>query len=81
MYVNDLFTVPENCNMSYTNKIVVIDTGKTSKQSEQKMKCWNEVDLWIAFNELSLNVRKTVHYVWNLLDSFTSNLNITINIK
>lgn len=82
MCINDLLTtVPENCIMSYINKTVVIDTGKTSKQSEQEMKYWNEVELWIAFNELSLNVTKTVHCVWNLLYSFTSNLNITINIK
>ena len=62
IYINDLLTiVPKESIICYADDTVILSIGSIWEQTQNKMnKLLNEVSTWIALNELSLNVKKTI---------------------
>ena len=83
IYINDLLTiVPKENIISYADDTVIL-RGSTWEQTQNKMnKLLNEVSTWIALNELSLNVKKTVFMALRIYsNSVPNNLKIFIGNK
>ena len=84
IYINDLLTIlPKENIISYADDTVMLSMGSTWEQTQNKMnKLLNEVSPWIALNELSLNLKKTVFMVLGIYsNSVPNNLKIFIGNK
>ena len=82
VYINDLLSfVPENCTVSCAVDTVILSSDINWKKTEEKMnKYLHDVHIWIALNELSLNVSKTVYMAFGIYsNSIPTNLKIDIN--
>ena len=82
LYINDLFDVlPENTVLSYADDTVVVCTGTSWNEAQQKMNhTLQSVSVWLALNQLTLNVSKTVYIPYGITKkSIPKELVIKIN--
>ena len=75
--------MPKQNIISYVDDTVILSMRSTWEQTQNKMnKLLNEVSTWIALNELSLNVKKTVFMALGIYsNSVPNNLKIFIGNK
>ena len=84
LYINDLLTNEDNsCIISYADDTVVLISEDVWNVAEEKMnQKLNKVNNWIASNELSLNVDKTVFITFGCYaNSLSNDISIVINGK
>ena len=84
LYINDLLVNEANsCIISYADDTVVLIPEDDWNVVEEKMNQeLNKVNSWIAFNELSLNVDKTVFITFGCYaNSLPNDISIVINGK
>ena len=82
IYINVLLTsVPKDKIISYADNTVILSTGSTWDLTEGQMNYYlNDVNVWMASNELSLNLKKTVYIAFGIYcDSVPCSLNIYID--
>ena len=70
----------KNSILSYADDTAVISSGKTWKEVESEMnQLLEKVAIWLAWNKLTLNVRKTMYMTFgNYCDSIPKNSDIYI---
>lgn len=68
LYINDLLLeIPTKAISSYADDTVVIITGKSWSEAQDKMNDYLvSIDTWLAVNKLSQNVEKTICNFWEL---------------
>lgn len=82
LYVNDLLTgLPDDIIVSFADDTAVISTGKNWLTVETNMNIYlNKIQQWLALNELSLNIDKTVFITFGIYcDSVPKEFNVQIN--